>query len=432
VASVNAAVESFKTDILEETRQEAVACPFGYYKKLREESPIAHVRFGGDDVFILTRRNDICDVLRRADIFSNRRAAGPKANAIAEAVKQAIQAYPEVARLIEKLGEPAAPVLDLADPPHHTRQRALIGDRLMPQNIRPLEEMLTGYVDHLIDGFIADGKVELVEQFSVKLPLHVITAILGIPEDMQATFRRWTDDQVSVIGNPTLTVEDGRRVAETNVQFHHYFTELIKQRRIKPGSDLISEIVARNDAQEHPLGIDELIGIFHQLSGAGHETTRNLITASVYRLASDPELFAMLKADPALVPSFIEEMLRLETPTISLFRNAVQETHIGSTAIPQGSLVLMLYAAGNRDPEFYDNPDELDLSRRNLRAHLSFGQGRHACVGSALAKMEPKVAITRILARLSRLAVKDGFKIEYGRSYMLRGISELQLTFATD
>lgn len=424
-----ATIERFKTDILEETRPDAVACPFSYYKKLREESPIAHVRLGEDNIFILTRYDDIVDVLRRSDTFSNRRAAGPKANAIADAVKQAVQAYPEVADLIEKLGEPAAPVLDLADPPHHTRQRALIGDRLMPGKIRPLEEMLTGYVNQLIDGFIRDGAVELVEQFSAKLPLRVITEILGIPQDMRATFRRWTDDQVSVIGNPTLTVEDGRRIAETNVQFHHYFSELIEQRRAKPGSDLVSEIVARNEALDNPLSLDELIGIFHQLSGAGHETTRNLITASVYRLASEPALFAKLKSDSALVPNFIEEMLRLETPSIALFRNAVKDTHIGSTAIPAGGLVLMIFAAGNRDPQFYEDPDALDLSRLNLRQHLSFGQGRHACVGSALAKMEAKVALTRILARMDRLALREGFSVKYGRSYMLRGIGELQITF---
>ncbi len=422
-------IERFRKDIFEDTKQAAISCPFGYYKALREEHPIAKIRHGDDDIFFLTRRDDIMDVLKRSDTFSNRRAGGPKAKAIKEAVAQAIGKYPDVADLIAKLGEPAAPVLDLADPPEHTRQRRLIGDRFMPANIRPLEEMLTGYVNGLIDEFPKDGTVELVEDFSVKLPLRVITEILAIPVDMRETFRRWTDDQVSVIGNPTLKVEDGRRIAETNVQFHHYFTDLIEQRRKKPGTDLVSEIVQANDALEEPLAVDELIGIFHQLSGAGHETTRNLITACTYELATDPALFAKLKADASLVTNFIEEILRLETPSVGLYRNAVEDTEIAGVPVPEGSLVFLIYSAGNRDPEFFADPDAIDLSRRNGKQHLSFGAGRHACVGAALARMEVRVAITQFLERFAGIALAREGQPRYGASYLLRGIENLKLRF---
>jgi cytochrome P450 len=422
-------VDRFKTDIFEETRPAAVACPFGYYSALREEHPVAHIRHGDDDIYVLTRMEDITQVLRKSMLFSNHRAGGPKAASIRQAVAEAIEAYPEVADLIAKLGEPAAPVLDLADAPAHTRQRAIVGDRFMPQQVGCYEPMLRDYVISLLDSFPANGKVELVEGFSVKLPLRVITEILGIPEDMRATFRRWTDDQVSVIGNPTLTVEDGKRIAETNVAFHEYFTDLIDERRAHPGTDLISEIVQRNELLEEKLAHDELIGIFHQLAGAGHETTRNLISSCLLRLTEDPALFTTLKANPDDIPRFIEEVLRLEAPSVGLFRSVLEDTEVGGVPIAAGSLVWLIYAAGNRDPAVYPDPDKLDYTRKNLRQHIAFGQGRHACIGAALSRMETRVAITEVVERFSGIALAEGFVPDYGRSYILRGIGQLEVVF---
>jgi cytochrome P450 len=290
--------------------------------------------------------------------------------------------------------------------------------------------------DELIGRFAARGSVELISEFAMPLPIGVIADALGVPRDMQPTFRRWTDDSTDLIG---ADVTDERRLAAAQglVEFQHYFAAELDDRRRRTRDDFLTDLVQANvDGDEaglddtRPLDIPEMLSILHQLLVAGNETTTTLLAESMRLLISDPEAYECVAADSdgSYTAGVVEETLRLCAPAQGMFRVVTCDTVVGGVEIPAGATAILMYASANRDEAQWPEADSFCPAREEVRHHLSFGSGIHFCIGAALSRAEAQAALPRLCRAMpdARLAT---VKLDYKPSFVLRGLRSLSLIF---
>ena len=247
-----------------------------------------------------------------------------------------------------------------------------------------------------------------------------------------ALFHRWSDAFVVQLGGVSdreARLEAARRI----VEFQDYFIDRIEQKRRNPTEDVISDLVLATLAEEgDPRTLDhaELISIIQQLLVAGNETTAHTLTAGLYYLISEPDLLRRVTADRSLVPGFVEETLRLLSPTNNMWRVATQDAKIGDFPVSKGDMILVRYGSANRDAARFADPDTFDPDRPDPRAHLAFGAGIHTCIGAQLARKEMVVAFNVVLDRLKHLRFQDGRNsFEYTPNILLRGVLELHIAY---
>lgn len=407
---------------------EALRCPYPYFDRLREEQPVVFVpEF---ECFLITRHEDICQVARQPLIFSSITPTGPVlARQQMAAIGALLADDPELAAKLKGL-RGGVRVLLSADPPDHSRQRKLVNRAFTPPKVKALEPRIYEVAHQLIDAFADRGDVELVKEFGVLLPLTIIAECLGVGDDDLARFKHWSDDFVAALGNHDLSTEQLRSLLLSQNEFFVYFQQKIDERRAEPHDDLVSDVIAaRLDGE--PLTDREMLAMFNQFLVAGNETTTKLIAASTRILVERPELVARLRADPSLIPGFVEEALRLEAPVQGLYRTALVDTQVGGVDIPAGSHLMLIYAAGNRDHRMFPDPETPDPTRANAMRHLAFGHGEHFCLGAALARAEGRIAIETLLERLDNFAFAADATFDFEPSYVLHGLKELRLTFTS-
>lgn len=408
---------------------DALRCPYPHFDRAREEQPVAFVP--DIECWLVTSYADIVHVARDPHTFSSIMPTGP---VLARQQLEGIMAiFADEPELAARLGRPAAKarVLIGADPPDHARQRKLVNRAFTPPKVKVLEPRILDVANELVDAFAAEGEVEIVRDYAVLLPLTIIAECLGVADDDLPRFKRWSDDLTGLIGNHAMTREQTRSLLLSQQEFFVYFGERIEERRAQPREDLISDLVEAM-IDEVPLSNDEILGMLSQFLVAGNETTTKLIASAVRVLLEQPERIDALRGDPAGIPPFLEEVLRLEPPVQGLYRTATTDTEVGGVAIKAGEHLLLMYAAGNRDGERFAEPLCIDPDRPYLMSHLSFGAGEHFCLGSALARAEGRIAIEVLLDRLADLRPADGVdlaRLEYEPSYVLHGIKELRVAF---
>ena len=394
---------------------ESIEDPRAFWSAMRSERPVYEIP--GTGFFAVSRYEDALYVLTNEEIFSSNQPPGMQT-----------QPGPEIEEIL-KQGYPPANTLLTNDPPSHTRFRALVNKAFTPRRVAAMEPKIREIANQLVDGFIGDGRVELVSQFAVGLPLTVIADSLGVAREDMAKFKRWSDDSVAPLGG-MITYERQIECARSLVEFQHYFAARLEERRAEPRDDMLTDLVnARLDGVE-PLNVAELLNILQQLLVAGNETTTNLIASAMMILLRDPAQMAALRADSSLIPNFVEEALRLESPVTALFRVARIDTEVGGVKIPAGSRLAVIYGSANRDDSQFPGAERLDIRRENARTHLAFGQGVHFCIGAALARQEGKIAFETLLGRLKNIrfaAERNDFT--HTPSFILRGLRELWLEF---
>jgi cytochrome P450 len=315
------------------------------------------------------------------------------------------------------------------DPPSHTRYRKMVDYAFTPKRVRVLKPSMDEIVNMLIDGFIDRGRVELIHEFAVPVPLYVIADQLGVPRDDAPKFKIWSDASVAPLGL-MLTDDEWIDSATKLLEFQRYFVAALDERRQNPRDDLLSALLEVRDDEGKPLDNGELLSIISQVLVAGNETTTNSIAAGMTLLIDNPDQQKMLRDDASRIPTFVEETLRLESAVQGLFRVVKQDTELGGYAIPQGARVMLRYAAANRDAAKFGCPHQLDVERSNAGAHLAFGAGIHHCLGAQLARYEMIAAFQAILARMDNLAyAPSGNSFQHHPHLCLRGLKELWITF---
>ena len=312
-----------------------------------------------------------------------------------------------------------------SDPPRHSFLRKMVSRDFTPRRIREMEPRIREIAKELLDKVERKGDFELMADIADVLPVTVIAEMLGVPAELHATFKRWSDRLVcgdnNVPGAPpppeTIRVVD---------DLGDYFTAEIEKRRINPGPDLVSALVAAHDEGD-AMSAADLLSFVTLLLIAGNETTTNLIGNGTLALGRNPGQLDALKRNPAMLPHAIEEMLRYDGPVQATVRFTNQPVQLGGTEIPAKAFALMIVAAANRDPAQFKDPEKFDITREP-NDHVAFGEGIHFCIGAALARMEASVAFEAMLARFPRLRLKDpAFKATYKGSYFLRGLESLPL-----
>ncbi len=422
-------------DLLFGLQPDTVRCPFDVLAGLREQAPVCFV--DRIDAYVVSRYDDLLHVLKNPETFSSSNTSGPSgATALARRIANGesdVGDFPQRDRLVElakrRVVIGSAPALITADPPLHNRQRKLVNRAFTPRQIALLEDSITQISDDLIDSFVHDGKVELVSQFCVGLPLIVIADALGVSRDDRPRFRTWSDAFVLALGSPGLSAQDTLDMLESINEFYDYFLAEIEDRERSPRDDLLSMVVnARIDGDT--LGQQEKLQILSQLLVAGNETTTNLLASTMLRLVTDAVLMANVRSDPAMIPRVAEEVLRLETPSSGIYRVVAEDTELGGVDLPAGSHVFLSFLSANRDESRFARAEEIHLDDDSGLPHLSFGFGEHYCLGAPLARAEARIGLELLLDRLDDIAL-DGSPddLEVVSSFAIRGPARLPLTF---
>lgn len=403
---------------------ETLQCPFPHYEAMRKEDPVHFIP--GIGVYMVAKHDLVMQILRDPDTYSSK--FGGTGMPMDPSTRER---FAEV----QAEGYPRVPTMLTADQPEHTRYRRLVSRAFHPKVIAELEPVVRAITVRLIDSWIKKGKIELVADFAVPLPVEVIAHALNVPDDRLADFKRWSDDSIAGIGT-NISLEE-RLQAERGVnEFQRYFAEQIELRRSEPRDDILTNLLnARIDDEDsdvtdkRPLDMPEMLSIVQQLLVAGNETTTKMLTEMVRLLAEHPDEWAKVKSDPGRIEKVVEETLRLSTPTQGMWRVVARDTELAGVPLKKGSRLIIAFCSANRDEEVFANPDSFDPSRDNVRDNLAFGKGIHFCLGANLSRLEGKVALEELSKRLDTLSLSASNTFDYYPSFMLRGLTRLDVEF---
>lgn len=360
---------------------------------------------GVREAWLVTCYDDVIKVLKDSRFAKNRLHASKK------------PWLPSFAKPLER------DMLDL-DEPDHTRLRTLVHKAFTPVMVERLEERIQEVADQLINAVQSRGSMDLVSAYALPLPLTVILELLGIPSQDRDRFHRWSK---AALKPPTPV--NMLRAIPALWAFMRYLRRLIHQLRTAPQEGLLSALVQVEEAGDR-LSEDELMAMAVLLLIAGHETTVNLISSGTLALLQHSDQLKQLRADPLLIKSSVEELLRYTNPLETATpRYALEDITIAGVTIPRGALVLAVVASANRDSSQFDYPNRLVITRENNR-HLAFGQGAHFCLGAPLARLEGQIAINTLLRRLPDLQLAVPVEtLRWRTSPVLRGLEALPVRF---
>ena len=386
---------------------EFVADPYPMYQRLQADDPVHHSPLG---FWVLTRYADVIASLRDPRL-----------------IKEPIAAF-----VAARFGMQVPPGLGLSmldrDPPDHTRLRGLVSKAFTPKALERLRPDIQRIVNGLLDAVDGHGEMDLIDEFAYPLPVNVICDMLGVPVKDHERFKQWGLDIAR--GLDAIMLPPESEVAQRSMAGRRalaaYFRELIAQRRASPRDDMLSALIAAEEAGDK-LNEDELLATCILLLVAGHETTVNLIGNGTLALLRHPAELRRLRDDPRIIGTAVEELLRFDGPVQRTARIPSADIVIGGRTIPKGEMVMPFLGAADRDSAQFPDPQRLDLTRADNR-HIAFGMGIHFCLGAPLARMEGQIAINTLLKRLPKLALATD-KPEFRQSLTLRGLQSLPVSF---
>ncbi|MGH8993803.1 MAG: cytochrome P450 [Acidimicrobiia bacterium] len=363
------------------TDPRVVRDPYPVYALMRQECPIGHgSRFGG--FHVVSRFADVCAAAHDTGLFSSAQGVS-----------------------VPDFGNPLNAIPLEVDPPDHTKWRHLIQAWFSPQYAASLEPMIRRIVRDLIEKFADRGHADLAQELAVPVPPMIIAHMIGLPEEDWSYYREITELMLTA-----AAAEDSQVNAEQALQLFSYLYEQLEDRREHPRDDLLSKIVQlRYEGRD--LTEEEVLGITFLLVVAGHETTTGGIGLLLWQLAQHPEVQDLIRDDPDLRFSAVEESLRLDPPVQYFSRTVTRDTTFAGTPMAEGEKILLAWASANRDPDAFDRPDEFVYDRANNR-HLSFGSGPHRCIGAHLARLEIRVTVEEVLNRLPTFRLADPGAVE--------------------
>jgi cytochrome P450 len=377
------------------------ADPYPLYRRLRDEFPVNYSETLG--FWTLSRHADVAAALQRPDVFVSGRG-------IAVGLPES-----------DGRGESQVPLLIMMDGVEHKQLRTLVSGSFAPRRVAGLEPAIRKVTQELLDDLVHREAPDLVRDFANPLPTIVIAELLGVPSEDRDQFKQWSNAIVQF--DPAKP--DGIHPAADSgpaVELAQYFTRILEERRKQPRDDLLSRLIA-TDVGGRKLTQGELIGFGFLLLVAGHETTTNLISNTLVQLDRDREARRRLIDDRALMPTAVEEFLRFDAPVQGLARTTTEAVELHGVTIPADEKVLLLFASANRDERKFPDPDRFDIGR-TPNEHISFGFGKHYCLGSGLARLEARIAFDEILTRIPEYQL-IGDRIERITSGPIRGVLRL-------
>jgi cytochrome P450 len=323
--------------------------------------------------------------------------------------------------------------LPTLDPPTHTNHRSLLMRLITPKRLKENEDAMWVLADQALDGFLTPGHGEFIKGFASPFTLLVIADLLGVPMEDRDKFvqgiREHSGGGVGGTGKESL--------AHSPLEFlYGLFSDYVRDRRAKPRDDVLTGLATATYPDGSTPEIEDVARVASNVFSAGQETTVRLLGAALQTMGERPDIQAQLRKDRSLIPNFIEESLRIESPVKGDFRMNRRPVNVGGVDLPAGTTVMIVQAAANRDPRRFDEPATFDPARKNARQHISFGRGIHSCPGAPLARAETRVAIERLLDRTSDIRINERVhgpandrRYQYVPTYILRGLTELHLEF---
>lgn len=385
--------------------------PYVHYGRMRRAGRLVKVSVAGQSQWMATRHADIAAALKDPRLGTE---ADPPSEAWLNAVPQPIRVLHEMQRRW----------MLFVNPPTHTRLRGLVHQAFTPRMVQTLSAQIEQRAHELLDRTLAKPAFDLVGDFAHPLPVDVIAQILGVPIADREAFARWSV-QLGATLDPIASEEVYLRGGEAAMGFSTYLRQLIAERRGRPGSDLLSALIAAEEAGDH-LDEEELVSTCVLLLLAGHETTQNLIGNGVHALLRHPDQLDRLRATPDLMKSAVEELLRFDSPVQCVPRLLREDMEIAGSELPRGSCVWMLLGSANRDEAAFSDPDTLRIDRNS--PHLAFGAGIHFCLGALLARTEAQIALRVLLERAPALRLQEGAAPQVRPLVTLRGLQSLPVT----
>lgn len=389
--------------------------PYTQYRMVREQDPVHSSPIGAIALF---RYDDVHRVLRDPSLSVEERNAAPLA----------ITADPDIeAELAARSSSGTHNMLNL-DPPDHHRLRRLVSKVFTPRMIEELRPRVSQLVDEHLDVALSTGTdVDLIAALAFPLPFVVISEMLGMPEGRdRSQLREWSGAVVKTF-DPILSREETFAAFDAIDNIKAYLDEVVAWKRDNPSGDLLTALVAAEDEGDR-LSEVELIEQVLLLYIAGHETTVNLIGNGALALLRNREQLDLLARDPSVDATFVDELLRFDSPVQMSRRITLAPFEAGGRTIETGSLLMTCLGSANRDPEKWgDTADQLDLRRSDARDHVSFGGGFHTCLGAHLARLEGQVALTTLVRRFPNVELATG-TLEWNGRIVLRGLSRLPVT----
>lgn len=391
--------------------------PYAYYGMLRQYAPVFHFEAWG--TWFLSRYEDCVTVLKSQSVGHSAEKLLPP-----EELERRRAAIPPSQF---PLWEVQRSWMLFNDPPTHTRLRGLVHKAFTPRMIERLKDKAQQLTDNLLDEAQRKGKLELIEDLAFPLPVTVIAELIGIPVSDQEVFRGWSR---ALAGTLEMTEAEAvyTRGSVAAAEFSDYLRKLIATRRNDPQDDLLSALIAAEEAGDK-LTEAEMISNVILLLVAGHETTVNLIGNGTYALLTHPAQVARLSADPTLARSAVEECLRFDSPVQMTSRLVQEPIEVNGQTINAGYQVAALLGAANRDPEQFANPDDFDITRPNASQHIGFGNGIHFCLGAPLARLEGEIALRTLFTRFPKLALDPNEPPQHRQTFVLRGYERMMLQF---
>lgn len=397
---------------------ETLVDPFDHYRQMHEAGiKIEHIP--EMNTFVVYSYDLCSEATTRPEIFSNDFSALMGADD--EEIKQI---------LAEGWENP--PTLLTADHPVHTRNRKLVNLAFSAPRVNAIEADMRAKSIELIEQMAQKGEGDFVEDFAIPLPVAMIAQQIGLDNDPKQV-KAWSDAAVDRFSQ-LVDRERELECARAFVEYQKYMKSKIDERREHGGDDLLTDLVEARVEGETPLTDEEIMSIMQQFMVAGNETTTSTIAGCLLQLIRNPDQMEKAKAaaggrNPKLIQNMVEEALRYETPTAGMWRLVREDTELGGHKIPAGAMVQLRYAAANRDPSKFEDPDRFDIERKNARAHLAFGKGPHMCVGNMLSRKEMFVAFDELLERLDNFQLADEDGIAVLPNILLRGVTRLPITF---
>ncbi len=381
--------------------------PYPSYAILRQEAPVYHVV--EDDLYVVTRYEDVKRVLKDHEFFSSRGMARLHDAGLGRSKDSrdaALEAFSEGLKHIRNVVT--------SDPPDHTAQRKFLANRFTPRQIETwsvgVRELVEGLMQQLVEKNLHEGRVDFARDFAYPLPLLVIADMLGVPRELRMQLRGWSDRASRFFSGAPLTLD----VQHASIALTSFFAQQVAQRRksFEEGTasdaettDLITLLLKQNPTDDpgSVLNDGEIVQTCVLLLIAGHETTANLLGNMLHALIQFPDVCRWLEREPARIPDAVEEVLRWDSPVQGMYRLTRTDVEIAGTRIPAGKMVLAMIGSANRDETVFENPHLLDLDRKNKSKHIAFGAGSHTCLGAPLSRMEARIGMEVFLSHATSL-----------------------------